>query len=604
MDDFFFSEKEAEGCFDGDMSPSDLEKLEVEEDMPEIPRADLLLRTGLKQQKLSVLVSLPKVLAATNSKENLVTILDAIKHVWKKGEAENDVDIINEVFTCLQNLASITCDGKIITYPMTSLFEEFDAMMRQYHEEKVTAVFLLTDDQVTKQLLPLVLEFVHELQVKDHAEVASHCVAAMIPRLSGSLKKTQIIRIGIEKGDVSQGAGSRLICCLILGVLTASTLLSEQDIDGLFFQKVRQHPPFPPSSRLMTDNDNDVDDGAVSALLPELLELLQDEEEQVKVMAFQTLLSLYDYFPPRDRRDVILPVIAEILEHPPSYLISPLARLFGRLAFKLFTLGDFTSDHIATFQACYTTLSRSDCPDVRLDCARNLPAVVQAFGPAQYSPHLDDLLQAFTQDTSEPIRRSVVSGLHEVAALLGPQRAQRYLKATSLAVFKDESPTVQGHLIACLPSFVPTICTGVDDDTKNTYIDAMLKAILHHHTILAAGRGREQMTVLDALRHFPTFVSSTQLFERVCPLLFELMNAGARPVQVEAARVLVAVNRDNKITANRVNVLLRLRKEYALGKNFWQRTLYLDACNFACDCYSHQYFRTNYLDPAIDLLEV
>ncbi|RHY00733.1 hypothetical protein DYB36_003071 [Aphanomyces astaci] len=561
MDDFFFSEKEAEGCFDGDMSPSDLEKLEVEEDMPEIPRADLLLRTGLKQQKLSVLVSLPKVLAATNSKENLVTILDAIKHVWKKGEAENDVDIINEVFTCLQNLASITCDGKIITYPMTSLFEEFDAMMRQYHEEKVTAVFLLTDDQVTKQLLPLVLEFVHELQVKDHAEVASHCVAAMIPRLSGSLKKTQIIRIGIEKGDVSQGAGSRLICCLILGVLTASTLLSEQDIDGLFFQKV-------------------------------------------KVMAFQTLLSLYDYFPPRDRRDVILPVVAEILEHPPSYLISPLARLFGRLAFKLFTLGDFTSDHIATFQACYTTLSRSDCPDVRLDCARNLPAVVQAFGPAQYSPHLDDLLQAFTQDTSEPIRRSVVSGLHEVAALLGPQRAQRYLKATSLAVFKDESPTVQGHLIACLPSFVPTICTGVDDDTKNTYIDAMLKAILHHHTILAAGRWREQMTVLDALRHFPTFISSTQLFERVCPLLFELMNAGARPVQVEAARVLVAVNRDNKITANRVNVLLRLRKEYALGKNFWQRTLYLDACNFACDCYSHQYFRTNYLDPAIDLLEV
>ncbi len=75
-------------------------------------------------------------------------------------------------------------------------------------------------------------------------------------------------------------------------------------------------------------------------------------------------------------------------------------------------------------------------------------------------------------------------------------------------------------------------------------------------------------------------------------------------MQVEAARVLVAVNRDNKITANRVNVLLRLRKEYALGKNYWQRTLYLDACNFACDYYSNQYFRTNYLDPAIDLLEV
>ncbi|RHY32709.1 hypothetical protein DYB32_002312 [Aphanomyces invadans] len=155
--------------------------------MPEVPRANMLLRTGLKQQKLSVLMSIPKILAATNSKENLSTILEAIK-----GETDNDVEIINEVFTCIQNLASVTADGKIITYPMTSLFEEFDASLRQYNDEKVTAVFLLTEDQVTKQLLPLVLEFVHELQLKDHAEVASHCVAAMIPRLSGSLKKTQV----------------------------------------------------------------------------------------------------------------------------------------------------------------------------------------------------------------------------------------------------------------------------------------------------------------------------------------------------------------------------------------------------------------------------
>ncbi|KDO16361.1 hypothetical protein SPRG_10606 [Saprolegnia parasitica CBS 223.65] len=82
MDDFFF-EKEAECCFDrdGDVNPSDLERLHVEEDMAEIPRADWLLKTGLKQQKVSVLASIPTILAANNSRENLTLLLDDIKAI-------------------------------------------------------------------------------------------------------------------------------------------------------------------------------------------------------------------------------------------------------------------------------------------------------------------------------------------------------------------------------------------------------------------------------------------------------------------------------------------------------------------------------------------
>ncbi|CAK4712315.1 hypothetical protein LEN26_013332 [Aphanomyces euteiches] len=610
MDDFFFSEKEAEGCFDGEVSPSDLEKLEVEEDMAEIPRADMLLRNGLKQQKLSVLQSLPKILAGSNSKENFNIVLDAIKHVWKTSEAENDAEMLKEVFTCVQHLASVTADGKIVTYPMTTLFEKFDANMKAYQKEKLSSVFLLTEDQVTKQLLPLILDFVHDLQHKDHAESASQCIAATIPRLSCSLKKTQIIRIGIEKGDVSQGAGSRLICCLILGTLTASELLSEQDIDGLFFQKMMA---------LCQDTDAEVrkcmcmqldalaravgQAKASSDLLPELLELLQDEETQVKIMAFRTLLSLYDYFPRKERQDSILPVLVDIVEDPPTYLISSLAETFGRLVFKIFSQGDFTPDYTTTFLNCFTRLSRTDDSDIRVHCAYNFPAVVKSFGVNQYSPHLDDLLQAFTQDKEEEVRMTIVAGLHEVAHLLGQQRALRYIKSISLNVFKDESAVVQGRIISHLPDLMQYFCASVDDDQKTAYLEAILKAILHHHTVLSTGRWREQLLVIDTLSKFPAFISPSQLFERVCPLLFEFMSAGARPVQLDAARVLVSVNRENKIAANRVNVLLRLRKEYALGKSFWQRMLYLDVCSFACDTYSHHYFRLNYLDPAVDLLE-
>lgn len=62
-------------------SLSDLEKLNVNEDMPEMERAEQLLKTGLDKQKISVLSSLPKILASNNSKSNLVLVLDCMKVV-------------------------------------------------------------------------------------------------------------------------------------------------------------------------------------------------------------------------------------------------------------------------------------------------------------------------------------------------------------------------------------------------------------------------------------------------------------------------------------------------------------------------------------------
>ncbi|KDO16362.1 hypothetical protein SPRG_18109 [Saprolegnia parasitica CBS 223.65] len=162
--------------------------------------------------------------------------------LWKRNETENDMEMLIKILNCLMHLAGGTCDGKLIAYPLPTLHDEYDELVSSYHRQKLAATFLLSDDQVTKQLLPMVLDFVNDIQQKDVAEVASRCIAALVPRLSGSIKKTQIIRIGIEKGDVSQAAGSRLICCWVLGLLTASTLLSEADIESLFFQKARRRP--------------------------------------------------------------------------------------------------------------------------------------------------------------------------------------------------------------------------------------------------------------------------------------------------------------------------------------------------------------------------
>ncbi|KAL4125099.1 hypothetical protein PRIC2_008688 [Phytophthora ramorum] len=326
----FFNEREAE-CFEREdtLSQSDLEKLNVDENMPEMERAEKLLKTGLDKQKISILNSLPKIMASNNSKSNLGVILDCMKGVWQKHESEMNADpaVLLELFKGLASLACATMDGKLLSYPVVTYHDEYAQQLETCRTEKKNVVFLLTDEQVTKLLVPFALDIIAEIQQKDYAEEASLAVIALLPRIGTALKKTQILRVAIEKGDVSQTPGSRLICCFILGAVTALNLLSAPDIEGLYFQKMMA---------LCQDTDAEVrkcmciqldglaravgEEHACTELLPELLELLQDEEEQVKQTAFLTLLSLIDFFPARDRVKLIVPEFISMANSLPDYL--------------------------------------------------------------------------------------------------------------------------------------------------------------------------------------------------------------------------------------------------------------------------------------------
>ncbi|POM77835.1 Hypothetical protein PHPALM_4716 [Phytophthora palmivora] len=288
----FFNEREAE-CFEreGTLSQSDLEKLNVDENMPEsgriwqppdMERAQKLLKTGLDKQKISILNSLPKILASNNSKTNISIILDCMKEFGKsssprfESEMNADAAVLFELFKGLASLACATVDGKVVSYPTVTFHEEYAQQLETCRTEKKNVVFLLSDEQVAKMLAPFALDIISEIQQKDFAEEASLSVVALLPRIGTALKKTQILRVAIEKGDVSQTPRSRLICCFILGAITALNLLSAPDIE---------------MKALCQDTDAEIrkciEEHACKELLPELLELLNDEEEQVPSLAEQ-----------------------------------------------------------------------------------------------------------------------------------------------------------------------------------------------------------------------------------------------------------------------------------------------------------------------------
>ncbi|POM74813.1 Hypothetical protein PHPALM_8170, partial [Phytophthora palmivora] len=159
----FFNEREAE-CFEREdtLSQSDLEKLNVDENMPEMERAEKLLKTGLDKQKISILNSLPKILASNNSKTNISIILDCMKGVWQKFESEMNADaaVLFELFKGLASLACATVDGKVVSYPTVTFHEEYAQQLETCRTEKKNVVFLLSDEQVAKMLVPFALDII------------------------------------------------------------------------------------------------------------------------------------------------------------------------------------------------------------------------------------------------------------------------------------------------------------------------------------------------------------------------------------------------------------------------------------------------------------
>ncbi|KAG7396051.1 Serine/threonine-protein phosphatase 4 regulatory subunit 4 [Phytophthora boehmeriae] len=426
----FFNEREAE-CFEREdtLSQSDLEKLNVDENMPEMDRVEKLLKTGLDRQKISILNSLPKILASNNTKTNLALVLDCMKGVWQKFESEMNADpaVLLEIFKALANLACTTVDGKVLSYPTVTFHEEYAEQLDVCREEKKNAVFLLTDDQITKLFVPFVLDIIAEIQHKDYAEDASLALIAMLPRIGIALKKTQMMAL-------CQDTDAEVRRCMCV------------QLDGL--------------ARAVGEQL------ACTELLPELLELLQDEEEQVKQTAFLALLSLVDFFPARDRVKLIIPEFISIAESPPDYLVHSLAEQSGNLVTKLATLSHLGNDTGPVFLQSYGRLCAQDDAEIRQRCAYNFPAIVKAFGSTFSSTLMDDILAKLASDPSEEVRHYIAAGIHEVATLLGQQRALRYLKGVVLNLVNDESPNVQGMAISRVPQLLSVMINSNDEEQK------------------------------------------------------------------------------------------------------------------------------------------
>nr|CCA20917.1 conserved hypothetical protein [Albugo laibachii Nc14] len=602
-------------------SISDLDKLKVNEELTDIDRTEQLLRNGFLRQKISVLQALPSTLAGCHTKYSLSVALDSIQVAWKNRQLEDSSAICFEILKTLGELANTTVDGKVISLPAATYYEEYNERLLRSNQKKKETLMLLSNEQILNQLLPLVLDFVEETHEKEHAEVASNALISSIARIGSATKNAKILRVAVGKGDVTETAGSRLLCCLLLGAVIAMRLIPIRDIEDVFLEKMVS---------LCQDTDADIrkcmciqvdslaraisHDTADSVILDELLELLNDEEEQVKKAAFSAFLSLLDYYSSQTRRDRIIPEITHFVVDQPIFIIPLLAEKYGILMTKLSSLGELSIDntengsHIADTTSMllegFTHLIKHEDPTIRRYCAYNFPAVVKAFRLSYLCILLENIMPALATDSDAKVRMHLAAGIHEVALIAGFNHSFRYVKPLMLQLLTDDSSQVLGKVISKTSHLLSYFTkNGLSDDHKVDLVDAALRSALLYLMSLTEGQNRERAAFVKDLGAICAWFSSTQLYDTVIPVLFEFLEKGTRPVQLEAIRVIVCNLRRLELSSHRIAIMNRLRNDFGIAGSYWRRILYLESCMIAGEVNSLQYYRYNYLNTAIDLLD-
>ncbi len=72
-------------------------------------------------------------------------------------------------------------------------------------------------------------------------------------------------------------------------------------------------------------------------ILPEILELLKDEQTDVKLGAYESLVNLLEFFSRETRKELIIPYIKSTYRELPTEMIPLVAKHFGLVLHNIYS---------------------------------------------------------------------------------------------------------------------------------------------------------------------------------------------------------------------------------------------------------------------------
>ncbi|KAG6550369.1 hypothetical protein Mapa_008332 [Marchantia paleacea] len=203
---------------------------------------------------------------------------------------------------------------------------------------------------------------------------------------------------------------------------------------------------------------------------------------------------------------------------------------------------DLTDDEFQPLMEAYKTYTRHSSEEVRKLCASNFPAVLKAIGARKYALSLHVLYQQFVQDASSSVRAACAASFNEVAKLLG-------------------------HF-----------AVGTPQQKAATFGGLMPSLLLAEKSASIGRQWRLQLCLLRAFAEMPEFFTSDQIYDNFVPICFCYMADGVMPVKAAATMALANFIRNNRKASQRYELSTRVVKEYAHGRSYWSRMVFIEFC--------------------------
>lgn len=593
-------ELRSERSIRGLKSQEEIERLTVDESLDDIERAVLLLSSGVEIQKLSVINNLPKLLEKNSADVNRRVVPVLREYLY--------IAPLHVQLEATKSFSSIIQNGTIPAYMFSSSF------------------------------LPIIL---HNIDNRDNVVANSwlETLLTSIDFLPKDVIKREVLGIAISKGQLSQSVNCRLASCKLLGQIAPKfeiywikkelmSLVASlcQDVD--YEVRACMCQQLESIARALGLESTQ------SIIIPELVELTNDEETSVRLAGLETITNLLNLLDDDTCTSVIIPLVQKFCDEIPkqcSESLLTVAQLFGKLSHGLsINLSETKRKWFLEFykKMCYcgnpnknnrvgsvtlalhssvlsgATIEDDPEAECRRCCAFNFPAMLLFCGAAGFQNELAATFHSLVEDPHALVRRTIACGFHEVAKLLGTNVGS--IQQDLSILLKDESIEVLEGLIPSLPQSLECLASGGHStlaDTKLNNLSNLIPSLIACELAVdSSSNWRLHVQLLEKFSCFPKCLTSDQIYYKFVPLFFRLLSSNrVLPVKSAAAHTLCVFIRYNRRFEQRQELCCRLIQECGRGKSYRSRLLFIDICKFIMELFSRRFFKENFFEFLLEL---
>ncbi|KAL4238285.1 Serine/threonine-protein phosphatase 4 regulatory subunit 4 [Mactra antiquata] len=467
----------------------------------------------------------------------------------------------------------------------------------------------------------------------------------VIDLLPKDIIKKEILTIAIEKGQLSQPVQTRLSCCKILGKIATrfEPFVIKKEILPIV-QSLCQDVEYEVRGCMCLQLDP-VSRGlgleaTKSAILPELVELTNDEESYVRIAGLQTVVNILTLVDEDTCRGTLVPLVCKFCQQSiksEDVTLPVVAKEIGRLShgFSAYLTEEQKCWFVDFFkQLCKVGLNESKhknretekesptkdqqvpvLPDIveledrlvetRRNCAFNFPAMVLFVGAKSFKSELGTCFSCLCKDNNVEVRKTLSSGFHEIASLMGSHVSN--LQGDMIMLLRDENTEVLKGVVNHLPDTLTAVCGPLTSqamhEAKQHQVSDLIPAILSAELVITSSNDwRLQEQIIEHFKCFQHLTNSENIYHKIIPvLLLKLRTARALPVRLAAARSCLFLLRNLKKMEQRAELLNILVSDFCHGISCRNRSLFIDICHVTIEFYSKAFFKETFFEYLLSL---